>query len=434
MTVLCIGYEDKVSRFFWKIKCELNKTFPKVEFKIYSVFLSGFLFSLFRNISCSWVTISAWIQTNIKSKAYNKILATKTKYKGVEFHNLIDYHLKLDSNSSKKKLLKQALSYIDIFDKQIQKKRPDFVLSWGDSRLAVEAFVAVCKHHRVKIYFMELGPYNTTFFDENGVNANASVLKIYDNQKLLKGNNPKELKLRPKKDTYSRNPVLRALDYSSEILCNFIGVYPPDMMRIAKLAKFGITSKRSHHQPPTEHTKAMFLLALQDPTDVNMVLHSPSFNSPLEILKAVHTKLPKNSFLVVREHPVYRNCNEELFYDYIEKNNIVLDSTTKLETQINRADVILVNNSTTGIEVLKHYKPLVVLGNAYFKYESICLTLSDQSELKTILSKALQYEVNRKEVDLFLEFLFNDYLITGSSDEKPCVAAKSIAKLLSHQH
>jgi len=95
--------------------------------------------------------------------------------------------------------------------------------------------------------------------------------------------------------------------------------------------------------------------------------------------------------------------------------------------------VIVVNNSTAGIEVLSSYKPLVVLGNAYYKLDAICLGLSQKEGIKELLSEALKYEVNHNEIDCFLEFLFNTYLISGSSDENPCVAAKSIAKILNHQ-
>ena len=104
-----------------------------------------------------------------------------------------------------------------------------------------------------------------------------------------------------------------------------------------------------------------------------------------------------------------------------------------MASQIQTADVIIVNNSTAGIEVLSSYKPLVVLGNAYYKSDAICLGLSQKNEIKNLLSEALKYEVNHNEVDSFLEFLFNTYLISGSSDENPCVAAKSIAEILNHQ-
>ena len=112
MTILCIGYEDKVSRLFWKIKCELSSTQPKIKFKIYSIFLSGFLFSFFRLISCSWVSITAWTQTLIKSKFYGKILETESNYKGVDYKSLIQYHTLLDTNISEKKL---NLLYISCF-------------------------------------------------------------------------------------------------------------------------------------------------------------------------------------------------------------------------------------------------------------------------------------------------------------------------------
>lgn len=432
MTVLCIGYEDKVSRLFWKIKRELSLTQPQINFKIYSIFLSGYLFSLFRLVSCSWVSITAWIQTRVKSKFYGKLLASESNYKGVDYKSLIQYHTLLDANISEKKLLMQALSYIDIFSKQIQKQRPEFALCWGDSRLAVEAFVAVCKVQKIKVYFLELGPYNTTFFDEYGVNANASVLKQYEKQQT-KPFKQKGINHRTKKGTYLRNPILRSLDYIFELVFDGLGVYPPDMLRVVQLAKFGSQKGNQNATIQIESDPPVFLLVMQDPNDVNMVFHSPHFNSPFEILQAVHKNLPDNAVLIVREHPAYQNCNSDLFYDYIETNDIRLDSKSSLASQIQTADVIVVNNSTAGIEVLSSYKPLVVLGNAYYKLDAICLGLSQKEGIKELLSEALKYEVNHNEIDCFLEFLFNTYLISGSSDENPCVAAKSIAKILNHQ-
>lgn len=433
MTILCIGYEDKVSRLFWQIKRELSSTHPKIKFKIYSIFLSGYLFSFFRLISCSWVSITAWIQTLVKSKFYKKLLESESNYKGVDYKSLIHYHTLLDSNISEKKLLKQALSYIDIFSKQIQKQPPEFALCWGDSRLAVEVFIAVCKVHKIKLYFLELGPYNTTFFDEYGVNANASVLKQYEKQQT-KSFIKKGVNRRKKIGTYLRNPILRTLDYICELIFDGLGVYPPDMLRIAKLAKFRPQKNNRNTTVQTENKVPVFLLAMQDPNDVNMVFHSPHFNSPFEILQTVHKNLPDNAALIVREHPAYRNCNSDLFYNYIETNSIRLDSESSLASQIQTADVIVVNNSTAGIEVLSSYKPLVVLGNAYYKSDAICLGLSQKDKIKELLTRALEYEVNHNKIDCFLEFLFNTYLISGSSDENPCIAAKSIAKILNHKH
>lgn len=428
MTILCVGYTDKFSRFFLKIKRELSISNRVLNFKIHSISLGGFLYSFLRFSQSNWISVYAWILANVRSKKYHKIIHSNTNYKGIDYKDLINYHQKLNPKKTDS-YLKQALSYIDIYDLEFRNNKPDFVLMIGDSRLAFEACIAVCKLYNIKIYFIEIGPFETTIFDEKGVNANASFLEEY-----LAHKKTNVSKLNPQKEfisekKYLRNPIYRSLDYLFDLVFSNTRITPPDLKETMSVLRYknSVLKNKKTSVVKYGHT---FLLILQVPEDVNMVYHSPHFKSQFEILKEVFRNLPKNSRLIVKEHPVFTNCYGASFYDFIATHLIELDNKTALNTQLNNADVVIVNNSTVGIETMALYKTIVVLGNAYYNYNEVCLSLQKEDELSSILEDSLKFKISAIEVDNFINYYKNNYAIKGGIEAKNCRAAISIAEIL----
>ena len=75
--------------------------------------------------------------------------------------------------------------------------------------------------------------------------------------------------------------------------------------------------------------KQIYLLALQVPFDVNMIYHSPWFKNHFEMIQSVHKNLPKNTHLILREHPVYMGKYEKIRYVKRSKH-ISIDNKTSL--------------------------------------------------------------------------------------------------------
>ncbi|WP_296380993.1 hypothetical protein [Winogradskyella sp.] len=430
MTVICIGYFDKFSRYFLDIERHLkNNHDVSINFKIYSIHFSGFLYTLIRLKPSSWISFKAWCLAYIKRKYYLEIISQSNTYKGLVYEDYLSFHKGLNKNINQNKLRLQALAYIDLFDKAYRSNRPDYLLAIGDSRLCIEISVALAKLKKIKIYYIEQGPFNTTFFDDKGVNANLSFRDRIDTIKNLneKSNAKTEIDTDSKK--YNRSLIYRGFDMLLMKLFQQTALYPPDIKYtdVNSYRKYRNFDLNKLSTPKKDKT---FLLILQVPQDVNMINHSTIFNSHFEILKSVHSNLPKGAKVIVREHPLYINKYENELYDYISKHNIIIDNLTPLTNAIDMADVVVVNNSTVGIQSIFRYKTVVVVGNAFYDNEKICLKLTHKDQIKTILKQALTHQTNTTEIDSFKNVLFSTVLLNGSITDKDLKSSKHIANHL----
>jgi capsular polysaccharide export protein len=434
MKILCLSTLDKFSRFYLDIERQLGaKIKSDINLKVYSIYLSGFLYTWFRFKFSCWISVKAWFLVKRKKDYYTTIINETITYKGILFNDYITFHLGLNKNISSLSLQLQALAYIDIFDIIFSKEQPDCIISIGDSRLCIEIAIALAKQRKIKTYYIEQGPFNTTFFDDTGVNANLSIRNQTDFDVNSIPNSIIDLDIKPKSIKYRRSPIYRGLDMLLMRLFELHNLYPPDL-------KFtDLNSSRFKKNKPTENeflkksNHPNILLVLQVPLDVNMIYHSPIFKSHLEIIKSIVSNLPINTTLIVREHPLYINKYERSLYDFVKENGIIIDNTTALNKAIEFAEVVIVNNSTVGIEAILNYKTTVVLGNAFYDHTNICLKLRTENELEALLEKALTYAPNKEEINDFKRLLSATVLLEGSITDKDLKSSKHIANhLLAH--
>lgn len=431
MKIICIGTLDKFSRFFLKLRKELN-SYNKTELYVHSTNASGFLYTLLRLKYSSWISVKSWILALRKRKQYLEIIKSEANYKSINFEQLIKYHLNLNKSISKKNLLLQCLAYIDLFESSISKISPDLIILIGDSRLSNETCMKVAQKHKIKTYFVEQGPFNTTVFDEKGVNANASIrhYKTDTSISLEEISEIKKILNQPKPQKYRRSPFYRGIDLCLDFFLNRFYIYPPDLKNTDTYPSFSNTSITTEKTWAENKTANKFLLILQIPMDVNMVYHSPYFKSHFEIVTKVHKSLPDNSELIIREHPLYKNKYENTLYKYCETEKINFDYSKNLKLSLEKANVIIVNNSTVGIEAISLRKTVVALGNSYYDDSDICLKYSPKIDLKTLLQKALDHRIDNKKVNNFLNEFLLKYLVQGFITDKELIAAKEISKKL----
>jgi capsular polysaccharide export protein len=431
MKILCIGTLDKFSRFYLNIKEHIDsKTKDKVSLKIFSIHFSGFLYTIVRLKYSCLISLKAWILANRKRHFYNQIIHKTETYKGITFTDYISFHEKLNKSISKDALLRQALAYIDVFDSNFKNDKPDYLITIGDSRLCIEIAVALAKLQNIKCYFIEQGSFNTTFFDDVGVNANLSIRNSRNNFETSNV----EFDLHSTTNKYKRSPIYRGIDILLMTLLEKTKLYPPDL-KYTDLNSY--RSKRSKSNQKNINIKTnqhIILLILQVPLDVNMIKHSPNFKSHTEILKSVHSNLPKDTKLIVREHPLYINKYEKSFYTYVNRHGIEIENNIPLAIALETAKVVVVNNSSVGIEAILNYKPVVVLGNAFYDNDRICLKLKTKEKLAQVLKNSLDFEPNKVAIDNFKNLLFNTVLLQGGITDKALSSSKQIANHLLANH
>lgn len=434
MKIICISTLDKFSRFYLDIERQLKaNSDADIQLKIFSMYLSGFLYTVLRLKPSQWISLKAWRLAKRRKNQYLQIIQKEHQYKGIVFNDFIKFHKALDERISITRLQLQALAYIDIFEDLYAKYEPNYIISIGDSRLCVEIAIAVAKKYHIKIYYIEQGPFNTTFLDEKGVNANLSIREDFKHASTDYQSHTPSISLNFNTKKYHRLPIYRGLDILFMTLFEKTRLYPPDL-KYTDLNSY----KSKRMVAKIEHlntlSQSVYLLILQVPLDVNMICHSPLFKSHLEIITSIFHNLPRDVKFIVREHPLYINKYEDELYAYINANDITIDNSSPLDAAIETAKVIIVNNSTVGIEALLKYKTVVVLGNAFYDDDKIVLKLKDINDLKLVLQNALHYTPNRKNIDTFKNLFLNRVLIQGAISDKILISSKHIAKHLIANH
>jgi len=426
MNILTVGYYDDFARFFLAIKKELKENNTSVKFKYLSLYLSGYLYFLGKFEKASFLSLKVRINSIINRKKYYAIMSKDDTYKNIDLTKVIQYHERL-GNVDKDSLKLQAISYIDMIEKELLEYKPDILILSGDSRMSIEIFNIKAKELNIKIYYFEQGPFGTTIFDSKGVNANASIrYEVYqNNEQLAIEAKTRDFFKRKRSSKYKRNPFYRGSDYIFQFFFKNTGLLPIDI-QMEKENKF-LPKEYKNITDRLLEDKMIFLLILQVPYDVNMVYHSPFYNNHFDIVKDIYNELPYNSQLLVREHPLYKGKYEKELYQFMLKNHIALDKKD-LYQSIDNANVVIVNNSTVGIEAISRFKPVVVLGNSYYDNDNLCIKLKDKKELANLLINAINFKVNKVSIFNFLNNFLNNYLIDGHFKDNELLAPKTIVK------
>jgi len=430
-TIIAIGYYDDFARFFLEIKKDFYSD-KNIKFYYLSLYLSGFLYFLARFQKVTSISLKACIKSLLKNKKYKNLLSIDSDaYKGFNLNDIVKYHLRLNP-ALEVKLKKQAMSYIDILENSLNKIKPDYIILSGDSRMSIEILDKLASNKNIPTFHFEQGPFGTTILDNKGVNANASFRnKLVVNKNLTvkeKQDKVNQFFKRTRPSKYKRNSIYRGSDYIFQFLTKKINLLPPDIILPSKpKVQKTIYKEIKENTNKVIESKRIFLLILQVPEDVNMVYHSPFYDKHSDIVKDIYNNLPEGANLLVREHPLYKGKYEQELYSFMVQKNIPLDQDG-LYQSIAQASVVIVNNSTVGIEAISQLKSVVVLGHSYYDNDLICLKLKEQSQLKEVLIKSINFKPNNEDVINFLFYFTQNILIDGHFRDEKLIMAPEIKK------
>ena len=430
--ILAIGYYDDFARFFLDV---FKKLRSKGSFQItyLNLYFSGFLFCLSRFKFHGWINPKIlWLILKNTKKYENFIAEKKDVYKGINVEKVINYHMRLP-NPKKRRLTKTALAYIDLFHELIDIKSPDLLFLSGDSRMSVEILIEIANSKNIPCLHFEQAPFGCTIVDPKGVNANASVRNFTPTHSKR---TPEELRIentafmsRSKEKKYKRNPIFRGFDYLFQLTLGSSGLLTEDTKMPTEYKSYVTTPEAKHfkfNENDNQETLDL-LLILQVPFDVNMIYHSNLFKNHYEVVANAIRSIPSNSRLRVREHPLYKGKYEPELYEVINSStNVFIDSAGLIES-IEASNIVIVNNSTVGIEALAQNKPVISLGNSY--YDSVCFKINSPDELNaTIESITKSGSKQKPEAQLFLRHLFKQYYIEGHYRDNTLICAEPIAE------
>lgn len=354
-----------------------------------------------------------------------------------------DYYFSYESiNDHSEKIKKMAAiehSNFIVFWKEILKD-VDVVISSGDTRPQTTIMLSIAKELGIKIFYFEQGPFNTTIFDRNGVNANVSFKPNFDYSDDSFHSIVSQVK--PEKYFNELNLIDKIFSYidwlymyPTKLTYNYIPVYSRLDGALLKKIYHKIFKKKRFSSVVNVDVNYIdskyILLPLQLPTDAQMICHSSLFDSVQNIVEEVKHALPKGYNLVIREHPLLINGYPKAMYDFVNKNDdIIIDSFTPLDEQIKKSEIVIVNNSTSGLDAIIRMKKVIVLGDAYYKYKEICFPVNNRDELKEVVEKAINASVPEENIKSFICNLYESYLFKGHFQDREIKNAKTISEYI----
>tara|TARA_B100000989_G_scaffold278780_1_gene240862 strand:+ start:3720 stop:4973 length:1254 start_codon:yes stop_codon:yes gene_type:complete len=411
--IIFVGFYDDFARFYQGVSRELDSD-------CYFVFqnISGYLYSLVRNFRKTYLFF------RLKNLFFQDTKSSRFPISDEDLIYILEY-CQVDSRY-RKFIVKQLYWY---WYKKISRLGINTILIAGDSRPISRIFKLIGQKLNCKLFFFEQGPFNTTILDPKGVNANCSFRDLDKDSYVYSGKYSLE-----KKVNYKRNLIYRFLDYLYDFffLSAFIPIFSENNIQKAYRAFFTRQIIKKFKFIKYDYKKKFILLILQVPDDANMVLHSPHFSSSFEMVKSIHKALPNNFQLLIREHPLYKFGYEPDVYSFIQSHtNVFLDSNSPLKDQINKASLVIVNNSTVGFETLFSKKRLMILGDSYYDKYRFSIKLKSLKNIDKEIKDALSIEIDKSEANSYIAWNFSKNFIKGHfRNSDISLLCKRISKLL----
>lgn len=413
--VLFVGFYDDYARFYSSVSNELAHLID-IESTFWYFNLSGYLYGKVHKQNCHLI--------NIKS-SINKHDSISTE---------IDYDSYLKYNSScevltpilEEKLIRKASNYYSYISSVFESQKFDLIVMPGDCRMLERIIIDLAKINSIETVYFEQGPYGTTIIDGQGVNSYCSFRSDFN----ISNDSCSKKFSKPKKNKkFRRNPIYRGLDKIIDKSFRLHERYPYEN-REYSLNKV-ISVKEYEEIKEVSKDCEYILLILQVPHDANFTHHNPNFSSHFEMLRTIHSNKPVKSKVLVREHPLYKMRYEKELYDFIScSDDVFLDKSTLVEDTFKKAEIVVVNNSTSGLDALSHYKKVIVLGDSYYDQAPCVFKVESLNNLDCFIENVINSKIDYELVDRYLNSLVYNYLLPGHYRDDALTVSKLVAKKL----
>jgi PAS domain-containing protein len=285
--------------------------------------------------------------------------------------------------------IRHGLEIVAAADAILADFHPEVAAVWNGNTLESRAFAHLARTHGAAVFYLERGLLpDSLVIDPRGVNAESYLCTEVWQE--IAATPPEEASL-----SATRRYLEEVIRAGRSI------VNQPEAMSPAEVrAGLGL--------PP----QAKFILVpAQIDWDTNIIYHSPLFKTNTEVLEAIKAALTgrEDCFIVFKPHP-----EEPKQIDF----QALLGERGRVTTEINlhsllaAADLVVVRNSTVGLEAVAHRKPTAVLGRAIYSHKGFTYDLSARGELSALLGRALQegFSLDQEEkAERFFTHLISDY-------------------------
>lgn len=218
----------------------------------------------------------------------------------------------------------------------------------------------------------------------------------------------------PKKDTHQYNTARYKIFNRKNILRLFqklsdkylfgkrqeFGYIKRHVIWHAQMLWNGIRLKR--HYTPLKKLNHIVYYPLHVPGDVALTLRSPQYLDQLALIETILRSVPHTHTVAVKEHPAMIGALDAGRLIALKKrydNLAILPHCTNNYEVIRAADLLISINSKSGAEGILLGKPVIVLGDAFYRHSYLARSLDDLGQLREVINEILKVpsQISRHE-------------------------------------
>jgi len=295
----------------------------------------------------------------------------------------------------------------------------DCVLMHNDLRWQHALTIKICQQLQIRYLVTEFGIFrpSTITVDKQGVNAYNSLSTqsdFYRNYKI------QSFEFKDYSQSIWQKIKTNSL-FGCFLLINRIG----DFLRFNALLKNKeyqwlnylklLLPVHTQRQVSSDIPPHYFFVPLQVNTDTQVLVHSDFVDMQgfIDCVETAYQQLPleiqQQYCLVFKIHPMEQGIHH---YHFNKKSLINQSDSQQL---IAHARLVITVNSTVGFEALLQHKPVLVLGDAFYKIQGITVSSTQANLVNAILTTINEdTAIDVKLIDQFIAYLKYEYQINGN--------------------
>lgn len=219
----------------------------------------------------------------------------------------------------------------------------------------------------------------------------------------------------PKKDSHQYTTAFRKILNGRNVTRLFQKLF--DKYVLGKRQEFGYIGRyvsvharmlwnslrlRGHYTLLAEAGRIVYY-PLHVPGDMALTLRSPQYLDQLALIDLVLRSVPHTHRVAVKEHPAMIGAVDPARLIELKRrydNLVLLPPSTNNYQVIRAADLVVSVNSKSGAEAALLGKPVLVLGDAFYRHATLVHALDDPGQLRAAIGETLQAPARPGNPDL----------------------------------
>jgi hypothetical protein len=340
----------------------------------------------------------------------------RLRYRGYNLRDLCEYELLRAGIAPPPGLvagfLRSAAETVEFISRLIDCRSPRALVLWNGLCLPTRAIAAVARERGIAVFYEERGYFpGTLVLDPVGVNFGAA----------------------PSRSWSAIQQTLACDAAAEEQTMRHIERFHLQARSVA-----GSAEKMSPGELRARFTsdprEKIILYVAQIDSDTNILFYSPHFKDNAGLITTLNTIVSgcAGARLLVKLHP--EDVNRSAEFQQLLAGNAALVGDVNIHALLQMADIIIVRNSTVGLEALTYCKPVIALGQAIYSHKGLTRDVPDEQALASVLRSLLENPQaalpDRKAINRFLYYLLRHYLYFIDGNELFAGSNKSIEQQL----